>query len=113
MSLVLSFNDVINKLYLLCVTRKKSNKHKWKKSLGDLIEGITNSDVAKKVEEVVENIDLDKAKEVVKDVAEKGGDVFDKVKDIVEDVLEKTDIDDKIMEKGGDLLNDVLGHFKK
>lgn len=88
-----------------------------KKGLGDLIEGITNSDVAQKVEEVVkdvtENIDLDKAKEVVKDVAEKGGDVFDKVKDTVEDVLEKTDIDDKIMEKGGDLLNDVLGHFKK
>ena len=88
-----------------------------KKDLGDLIEDIAHSDVAEKIGEVVndvkDKVDLEKAKEAVEDLASKGGDALGSVKDAVKDVLDKTDVDDKILEKGGDLLNDVLGHFKK
>ena len=64
--------------------------------MADLIEGLAGNDVAAKlgetIESVTKNVDLNK------------------IGDTVNDLLAKNDIDDKLMEKGGDLVNDLLGH---
>ncbi len=88
-----------------------------KEGLEGLVEGLMDSDVVKKVADVAEDlkdkVDLEKIGETVKDTLEKGGDVVGNLKDQVEDALEKTDIDDKLMEKGSELLEGVKGLFNK
>ena len=76
---------------------KISEKDKQDSGLADLIEGLAGNDAAAKLGETIEN--------VTKNVD------LNKIGDTVNDFLAKTDIDDKLMEKGGDLVNDLLGHL--
>ena len=61
---------------------------------------------------------VDKAVDVAKDVVgkvdlDKVGETVGNLGNSVKEVLDKTDIDDKILEKGSELLEGILGKDKK
>ena len=63
--------------------------------------------------EVVDKV-VDAAKDVVGKVdLDKVGETFGNLGNSVKEVLDKTDIDDKILEKGSELLEGILGKDKK
>ncbi len=63
--------------------------------------------------EVVDKV-VDAAKDVVSKVdLDKVGETVGNLGNSVKEVLDKTDIDDKILEKGSELLEGILGKDKK
>ena len=66
----------------------------------------------------IESEAVDKAVEAAKDVVgkvdlDKVGETVGNLGNSVKEVLDKTDIDDKILEKGSELLEGILGKDKK
>ena len=101
-------HDIIdNSVIITSINEEKKMSENQKGGLENLVKGLgIDSEVVDKVvdaaKDVVGKVDLDKVGETV-------GNLGNSVKE----VLDKTDIDDKILEKGSELLEGILGKDKK